>query len=194
MLKTRTISMLVGAASLFAIPATANAASFGSELNSTVQPSNSVPSQHCDANPGGKCTWVMGQAYGNPGGENSPKTGTLKKVKLIAGEPGKFKLQVVKTKADGRTKVKYNGPKINYQGQDQHNWDNDDYKVEKFKVNIPIKKGQRLAIKTKRTSTVRCSSGGANTLLYTPPLAPGGSLSPYDDTDGCWLLLEGKVK
>lgn len=195
MLKTKTIAALAVAASVVAVgPASASAAKFGSSLNSTVQPSNSVPKHSCDANPNGKCTWVMGEAYGNPGGEGSPKTGTLKKLKLIAGEAGKFKLQIAKTKPNGKSKIVRNGPKISYEGQDQSNWNSDDYRVEKFNVHVPIKSGQRLAIKTKKTSTLRCSSGGPNTLLYTPPLAPGGSLSPYDDTDGCWMLLEGKVK
>ena len=45
---------------------------------------------------GKKCTWVLNDAYGNPGGEKAPKSGTLKKIKLIAGEPGSFKLQLVK--------------------------------------------------------------------------------------------------
>jgi hypothetical protein len=172
----------------------AQAAQFGSKLNKNVQPSNSVPSHHCDANPGGKCTWVMGEAYGRPGGEESPKTGYLRKVKLIAGEAGKFKLQVVKTKPSGETKVVRNGPKINYQGQTQENWDDGAYRVEKFKTRVKIKKGQRLAIKTKETSALRCSSGGPNTLLYTPPLKRQAGYSPYADTDGCWMLIEGKVK
>jgi len=173
---------------------TAQAASFGSDLNKNVQPSNSTPSHDCDANPGGKCTWVMGEAYGNPGGEESPKTGYLKKVKLIAGEAGKFKLQVVKTTSDGHTKVVKNGPKIDYEGQDQQNWDDDHYKVEKFKTHIKIKHGQRLAIKAKKTSMLRCSSGGPNTLLHSPPLKKGNGYSIYDDTDGCWMLIEGKVR
>lgn len=181
------VAIAVGAGS-------AHAAKFGSDLNKNVQPSNSVPSHDCDANPGGKCTWVMGEAYGNPGGEKSPKTGYLRKVKLIAGEPGKFKLQVVKTRPNGKTKVVRNGPKINYQGQDQANWDDDNYKVEKFKTRVKIKQGQRLAIKTKETSMVRCSSGGPNTLLYTPPLKRHAGYSTYDDTDGCWMLIQGKVK
>lgn len=195
MLKTKTIAALAVAASVVAIgPASASAAKLGSSLNSTVQPSNAGQAHKCDANPNGKCTWVMGEAYGNPGGEKSPKKGTLKKLKLIAGEAGKFKLQIAKTRKNGKTKIVRNGPKIHYEGQDQANWDSDVYKVEKFKVRVPIKKGQRLAIKTKKTSTLRCSSGGAHTLLYTPPLAPGGPFSPYDDTDGCWMLLQGKVK
>lgn len=195
MFKTKTIAALAVAASVVAVgPASASAAKLGSSLNSTVQPSNAGQAHKCDANPSGKCTWVMGEAYGNPGGEGSPKTGTLRKLKLIAGEAGKFKLQIAKTKPNGKTKIVRNGPKIRYQGQDQANWNSDSYKVEKFRVRVPIHAGERLAIKTKKTSTLRCSSGGPNTLLYTPPLAPGGSYSPYDDTDGCWMLLEGKVR
>ncbi len=179
------IAIAIGAGS-------ASAASFGSDLNKNVQPSNAGQAHDCESP--GKCTWVMGEAYGNPGGEESPRTGYLKKLKLIAGEAGSFKLQIVKTTFDGHTKVKRNGPKINYQGQDQVNWDNDDYKVEKFKTYVKVKAGERLAIKTASTSTLRCSSGGDNTLQHNPPLKKKDGKRIYDDTDGCWMLLEGKVR
>jgi hypothetical protein len=188
-------ALLTLAAAITALVAgagTAQGASFGSDLNSSVQPSNAGTAHDCEA--GGKCTWVMGEAYGNPGGEDSPKTGYLRKLKLIAGEAGKFKLQIVKTTSDGHTKVKRNGPKIRYEGQDQYNWDNDDYKVEKFKTHVKIKAGERLAIKTRSTSTLRCSSGGPNNLQHNPPLKKKDGYRIYDDTDGCWMLLEGKVK
>lgn len=190
-------SILALFAALIAVAAgaaTAQAASFGADLNKTVQPSNAGMAHDCDANPGGKCTWVMGEAYGNPGGEMAPKTGYLKKLKLIAGEAGKFKLQIVKTTSDGHTKSVRSGPKIHYEGQEQQNWDSDDYKVERFKTHVKIKAGQRLAIKTAETSTLRCSSGGPNTLLHSPPLKEQHGYQPYDDSDGCWMLLEGKVK
>ena len=50
------------------------------------------------------------------------------------------------------------------------------------------------AVKTKRTSTLRCSSGGDNTLLYNPALKVGNALQSLGSDDGCWLLIEGKVK
>lgn len=170
----------------------AQAASFGSDLDKSVQPSNSVPSHLCEA--AGKCTWTMGEAYGNPGGEESSKTGYLKKLKLIAGEPGSFKLQIVKQTKSGHTKFKRNGPKIQYQGQDLSNWNSDQYKVEKFKMHVKIKAGERLAIKTTDTSALRCSSGGPNILQHNPVLRKSDGKRIYDDTDGCWLLMEGKVK
>lgn len=110
------------------------------------------------------------------------------------GRPGSFKLQVVKTTSDGHTKFVRNGPKIHYQGQGPSNWANNKYKVEKFKTHVKIKAGQRLAIKTKETSMLRCSSGGPNTLLYSPVLKKPDGYRIYEDTDGCWMLIEGKVK
>jgi hypothetical protein len=197
MLKSKIIATAIAAGALVALPAAANAAPgswIGSELDPTVQPSNSAPAHDCDANPGGKCSWVMGEAYGNPGGEAATKSGYLRKVKLVAGEPGSFKLQVVKTRADGSSRLVRQGPRISYQGQSQQNWDDDVYRVEKFKTHLKIKKGQRLAIKTRSTSMLRCSSGGANTLQYSPPLKRKQGYRAYDNGEGCWMLIEGKVK
>ena len=152
--------------------------SFGSDLDKTVQPSNAGTAHECNGFEGKKCTWVMNEAYGNPGGEESPKAGKLKSIKLIAGEAGSFKLQIVKTKNNGASKVVANGPTINYDGQTAQNYNTSHYNVEKFDVNVQIPAGARLAIKTKETSTLRCSSGGDNTLLHQPPLQAGaGSVS-----------------
>lgn len=188
--------MLVVAVALTAGAGSAQAAamSFGSDLDPSVQPSNAGTAHECNGFEGQKCTWVMGEAYGNPGGEESPKAGTLKKVSLIAGEAGSFKLQIVKTRNDGSSKVVENGPKISYEGQTDENYDTSTYNVETFKVDEEIPAGARLAIKTKETSTLRCSSGGPNTLLHAPPLVKGAGFVAPDSDDGCWLLLEGKVK
>jgi hypothetical protein len=189
-------AMLVAAVFAIAGVGSAHAAamSFGSDLDPSVQPSNAGTAHECNGFEGQKCTWVMGEAYGNPGGEESPKAGTLKKVSLIAGEAGSFKLQIVKTRNDGSSKVVENGPKISYEGQTDENYDTSNYNVETFKVDEEIPAGARLAIKTKETSTLRCSSGGDNTLFHAPPLVKGASFLAPDSDDGCWMLLEGKVK
>jgi len=168
------------------------ATSFGADVNPDVQPSNSSQAHECNGFPGKKCTWVLNDAYGNAGGEKAPKSGTLKKIKLIAGEAGSFKLQLVKVKADQSAKVITNGPKITYEGQDDP--DADTYKVESFKVNVPVHKGEQIAIATKETSTLRCSSGGDNTLLYNPVLQVGNAAQGLGSDDGCWMLIEGVVK
>jgi len=181
------------------VPATALGApvKFGSKLNPTVQPSNSLPGLDC-GEVAGPCTFVQQEAYGRPdGGELAPKTGTIRKIRLIAGGPGSFKLQIAKVKRStlfgtNEAKVVANGPRIAYQGQTEANDEAGSYRVETFDVNVPVKKGQQLALKGNVTSMVRCSSGGDNTLIYTPPLA--SSFRPATNTDGCWILMEAVIR
>jgi len=182
------------------VPATAMAVpvKFGSKLNPTVQPSNSLPGLKCSQEAPGPCTMVQNEAYGRPdGGELAPRTGTIKKIRLIAGGPGSFKLQIAKVKRStlfgtNEAKVVANGPRISYQGQTEANEESGSYRVETFDVNVPVKKGQQLALKGNITSMVRCSSGGDNTLIYTPPL--GSAFRPATSTDGCWILMEAVIR
>jgi hypothetical protein len=182
------------------VPATSMAApvKFGSKLNPTVQPSNSLPGLMCSQEAPGPCTMVQNEAYGRPdGGELAPKTGTIKKIRLIAGGPGSFKLQIAKVKRStlfgtNEAKVVANGPRISYQGQTEANEESGSYRVETFDVNVPVKKGQQLALKGNVTSMVRCSSGGDNTLVYNPSLA--SAFRPATSTDGCWILMEAVIR
>jgi hypothetical protein len=89
-----------------------------------------------------------------------------------------------------------NGPTIAYQGQQYTDpeTDPDTYKVESFKVDVPVKKGQSLAIRSSETSMLRCSSGGPNQLIFQLPLSLGNPFQTATDTDGCWLLLEAVIK
>ena len=156
------------------------------------------PCTHQD--PGLSCTMVENSAYYRPdGGERAPKTGTIRRIRLVAGGPGSFRLQIAKVKRStlfgtNEAKVLRNGPVIHYQGQSQQNWDSDHYNVESFKVNVPVKRGEYLAMRTKYTSMVRCSSGGDNTLIYQAPLLAGGGFTPAKSTDGCWTLMEAVIK
>jgi hypothetical protein len=196
----KTIFTAIAVFALTLVPATAMAApvKFGSKLNPTVQPSNSLPGLKCSQEAPGPCTMVQQEAYGRPdGGELAPKTGTIKKIRLIAGGPGSFKLQIAKVKRStlfgtNEAKVVANGPRISYQGQTEANDESGSYRVETFDVNVPVKKGQQLALKGNITSMVRCSSGGDNTLIYTPPL--GSSFRPATNTDGCWILMEAVIR
>jgi hypothetical protein len=184
---------------LMAVPATGLAKApveFGAKLDPTVQPSNSLPAHPCSQeNPGAACTMIENDAYGRAGVERAPRSGTIKKIRLIAGGPGSFRLQVAKVRqSDDAAKVVASGPKISYTGQSEANWESDDYRVESFSVDVPVKKGQQLALRGNYTSMVRCSSGGPNTLIYQPPLVLGGSFTPATDTDGCWILMEAVIR
>ncbi|MFN8163880.1 MAG: hypothetical protein U0R26_08620 [Solirubrobacterales bacterium] len=195
---------LAGLAAAVVAPASSFASApvkFGSKLNPTVQPSNSLPGLECEhQTPGATCTMIQNEAYGRPdGGQLAPKTGTIRKIRLIAGGPGSFKLQIAKVQRStlfdtNKAKVLYTGPRIDYTGQTEANFESDNYKVESFPVNVPVKKGQQLALRGNITSMVRCSSGGDNTLIYTPPLMAGSPFRPATSTDGCWILMEAVIR
>lgn len=195
-----TVAMMIAPASGMA----AAPVKFGAKLNPTVQPSNSLPGITCI---GGElatspCTMVQNEAYGRPdGGEFAPKSGTIKKIRIIAGGPGSFRLQLAKVRptastllGDTKAKVSYTGPKLTYTGQTEANYENDSYKVESFDVNVPVMKGQQLALRGNISSMIRCSSGGHNTLIYTPALRTGKPLQGATDANGCWILMEAVIR
>jgi hypothetical protein len=188
------VAMIVAMGAILVAPSSSMAFRFGSELTPETQPSNAGGGHECAPNPG-VCTWVMNEAYGRPdGGERSQYRGRLKRIRLIAQDPGSFRLQIVKVNPEGAGKVVRRGPVINYEGQPLNAQPDDPYLIESFPVRIRIKRGHRLAIKTSSTSLVRCSSGGDNSLLWQPPLAFGAGFSQPDADDGCWLLIEGIAK
>ena len=175
---------------------------FGAKLNPTVQPSNSLPGLTCNGpeTPLVGCSMILNEAYGRPdGGELAPRNGTIKKIRLIAGGPGSIRLQIEKVNratlfGTKEARAVWYGPQIHYQGQTEANFEDDNYRVESFPVDIPIKKGQQLGLRGQITSMIRCSSGGDNTLIYTPPLFLGGPFTAATNTDGCWLLMEAVIK
>jgi hypothetical protein len=194
--RSRLALIAFGAAALALLIAPAHGMAvfkFGSKLDPSVQPSNASPPHACDEdNPGAVCTWVMNEAYGRPdGGHKAPRRGVIRRIRLIAGAAGSFRLFTVRAFRDGpvyKGKALRRGPVINYQGQPPDV--EDTYRVEVFKVRIRIRRGVRLAIRTSQTSTLRCSSGGPNTLLFQPPLFLTQPFRPATGDDGCWLLLE----
>lgn len=170
---------------------------FGAMLNSKVQPSNSLPGLTCNGPETAlePCTMVLNDAYGRPnGGELAPKTGTIKKIRLIAGGPGSFRLMAVKKINGTDALAKRYGQRISYRGQMESAEEEGDYNVESFDVDMKIKKGEQLALRGSITSMIRCSSGGPNTLIYNPPLYLGGYFTPASNTDGCWILMEAVIK
>jgi hypothetical protein len=190
------VAMMVAPAAGMAAPA-----KFGSKLDPTVQPSNGLPGLMCSQEaPGTTCTMIQNEAYGRPdGGQLAPKTGTIKRIRLIAAGPGSFKLQIAKVQQatlfkTNKAKVVQEGPRISYTGQTEANEESGAYRVESFPVNVPVKKGQQLALRGNVTSMVRCSSGGDNTLIYTPSLLSGGAFKPATSTEGCWILIEAVIR
>jgi hypothetical protein len=195
--KTRIRTALATAAvALCAVPATSLATTnFGAELTPDTQPSNSsIEGAPCQLDTTTLCTRVSMEAYGRPdGGEVAPKSGTIKKIRVISLGPDTFRFQLAKAKPDTeQAKVVYSSKKLHTQGQTDP--DAETYSIEEFKVNAPVKKGQYLATSSKTSSMLRCSSGGPNQLQFIPALDVGGPFQTATQTDGCWLLLEAVIK
>jgi hypothetical protein len=197
-MKTKTLKAAVATAlvALAAVPASSlGATKFGAELTPDTQPSNSsAEGAPCEFGNAGLCTRVSMEAYGRPdGGEVAPKDGTIKQISVISEGPDTFRFELARAKpADQRAKVVYRSQKLHTQGQADPNADT--YEIETFTVNAPVKQGMYLATESKRSSMLRCSSGGPNQLLFQPALPLSGPFETATDTDGCWLLLEATIR
>jgi hypothetical protein len=186
-----------------ALPVAAANTGFGAKLNSTSQPANAEGGQRCDNNVGipdlSNCTWVATAAYQNAGRHKAPRNGTIGKVKLVSCIQAKFRLQLANVQpTSGKAKIVRNGPVIKY-AADPRQIDGDfdtycggedgtDYRVQTFKVNVPVRAGEYIAFKAKRAGTLYCS-GDSGVQLYAPPLAVGGSYSKATSNTSCLMLV-----
>jgi hypothetical protein len=140
-------------------------------------------------NSGDNCTWIMMEARGAPGRIFAPKNGELRKIRIIACDPGKFTLQLARTKGQKGDVVR-NGPSISYQGSG-----NKCNKVETFTLNppVPVKKGDQLAVREAQPALLYCSGDGS-ILQFVPPLKPKnqGFVKATEDEGSCQLLIEAE--
>jgi hypothetical protein len=171
---------------------------FGAKLTTDTFPSNAFQGQYCNQ-AHEPCTWIERQAYNRPLKFKAPKDGVIGRIRLIAGTPGGFRLQLARVRAGDdpdnyEARIVRRGPYISYEGQDP-TWDDPDpLKIESFQVNLTVKKGDYLAFRAAKASFLRCDSGGPKTLQFDPPIPVGGSFQQTDFTDGCWILMEAVYK
>jgi hypothetical protein len=172
--------------------------SFGAKLNSQSQPSNAFDGQPCEPR-AEACTRVMTEAYRRPNPQTqqkAPKNGTIGKIMIVAGKPGAFRIELARAVV-GKNKAKLVavGRVIHYKGQGTGTEDNGPpYKVETFKVNLKVKKGEFLAVQAKEISFEYCSGGGDGQLTFEPPLALETGYHHTNHSDGCLMLLEAVYK
>ena len=171
---------------------------FGADLTTHTQPSNSNPPHTCHHEDSSlttaACTWMMlNSEVGSPNNKlKAPSNGRITQIWVIAGHSGSFTPYVgFLTNADftgGHGRVTAHGKVI------QHGTSvtsGSTYTILKFTgLNIPVKKGEVLGIKSKSTSILRCDSGSTRQLLFQPPLVVGDPASNTDATSDCSLLIE----
>jgi hypothetical protein len=198
----RSVSSVLAAVALLAIVSTAPAAgaapkAFGGNFNANTDPSNASPAFQCDVDPD-PCTWVMNKAFAGSGTNQltlrAPRDGTIGRIRLLAATSGSFRLFLARTKADGLTsKVVRRGPAIAYTGNGGAGCA-PSCTIETFTLNLPVRKGDVLAIRASRASFLRCDSGSPNILLFMPPMAVGNAARVANDTTGCQMLLKAIYK
>jgi hypothetical protein len=195
-----TLSGLLSAAAAghAAVPAKHKPVSFGAKLSSQSQPSNAFGGQSCQPE-AVACTRVMTEAYRRSNPDTAmiaPKTGRIGKIEIVAGVSGAFRLQIVRVKlAAQKAKLVRNGPAIHYDGQGTGEEDNGPpYSIETFKVNVPVHKGDYLAVKSKKISFEYCSGGSNGQITFEPPLVKSSSYRHTKRRDDCLMLLEAVYK
>lgn len=172
---------------LVLLPATSSAATakFGADLSGPVTPV--AAPEPCAAVPGAGCTRVA-TYYDDPshagGVPFAPKDGTIKKISLVAANPGALKIQLAKVKGT-QAKIRTDGPKLKYLGTGS---------VETFKVHIPVRKGQWLAFKGKYADTLSCGAGFDTEVQFQPALPVGGPLTTASGASDCTHLIGARMK
>lgn len=186
------LAVLAAAISLLALAPTAShaaKANFGADLSGPVSPVASPKS--CPAQPGKSCTRVP-VYYDSPTHAGmvpfAPRSGVIKKIKLVASSPGKMRIQLAEVNGSdvtAKARVTRTGPKISYAGTGS---------VEKFKVHIPVHKYEWLAFKTKYANTLQCGSGFDNEIHFQPTLKVGGPLTSATSAADCTHLVGARMK
>jgi hypothetical protein len=195
-----TPAVLIGLTASSGNAATAAAPTFfGAKLTNHSEPSNAEGGQPCSENggipKGSTCSWVAISAFENGSNFTAPKTGTIQHVKLVSCVAGKFRLQLAKAlPRQDKAQILANGPEITYKAQTPcGGTDGTTFVVQSFKVKLPVKKGDYIAIQTRSTGTLSCS-GGNGFFLYAPPLPVGGLLKKPRASASCDLLVQLSYK
>ena len=191
--RRRTRSLAKGIALAFAamllVPASGLAGpKFGADLNDDPDPVSSP--EACPGGPGW-CTRVP-LAYTGPGPvatSYAPEDGTIDKIRLISDDPGSFYPQVVKVKGNvapiTEIKVKAQGDPIDYAGTGE---------IEKFDVDLPVKAGQRVAMRGASFGPLDCHAGVDAEAIADPSLWVGAPWTDADYYSGCVHLIQAVME
>ena len=187
---SRTVLAAFGAASVALAASQASGAErFGAKFNHQL-----TPPEFCkDNKKSAMCSWVLMEAQGNAGKEKAPRDGTIAKIRLVACAPrGSFVLQIVRVKA-GTEKVKVirTGPVINYEGTNRNCNASNNFDVEEFDVNVPVRKGDSLAVVATQVRFMY-NPGSGPSIMFDPPLAED---DPFRGTglDSGFLMLQAEL-
>jgi hypothetical protein len=175
----------LGAASIALCASQASAQEiFGAKFNHQL-----TPPEFCTNKKQNMCSWVLLEAQGNAGHEKAPRDGTISKIRLVACAPGSsFVLQIVRVQpGSDKAQVVRTGPVINYQGSKRNCNTSRKFDVEEFDVNVPVSKGDSLAVIATEIRFLYNPSSGP-TEMFDPPLAEGDDFRNTNLATGFMML------
>jgi hypothetical protein len=188
----------VAAAALAPAGAHAATSSFGSSLNH--EPANAGQTCTDLGLLAPKCTHVGSYYPGTSGKARAPRTGRIKQLKVYAQGPMTFRLKVASVKnvsanhKSAKAKIAAVGPVLHAQGPTAQQQEDGTYRIETFKVNVKVKKGQELAIDTDANTAGYCADGSPYQTVFSPILKLGQNFRTNQTTDDCQLLMKAIVK
>ena len=152
-----------------------------------------TPPQFCTIKKGVMCSWVMREAQGQPGRLKAPRDGRIAKIRLVACAPrGSFVLQIVRTKNTPESaRAVSTGPVINYNGTKRNCRASRNFDIEEFNVDVPVKRGDQLAVIATEVRFMYSSSSGPS-IMYDPPLAEGDGFRTTELASG-FLMLQAEM-
>jgi hypothetical protein len=174
---------------------------FGSRLDH--EPSNSAPGHNCredgSDDPTPTCTRVaIDESFAVPAGLVAPVSGTIVRFSVRAGAPGRLTFRAAQLTGLGydpilRDTVAFGfdagtGPTVDVLGK---GFDETGNPIESFPASLHVDKGSYVGIDSTSASTLYCSGGGANQMIFDTPLGPGAQHSAR--TDGCELMVQAEL-
>jgi hypothetical protein len=125
--------------------------------------------------------------------ETAPRNGRIAKIRLVACAPkGSFVLQVVRVReSPERARVMSTGPVINYKGTTRNCTVSNNFDIEEFDVDVPITKGDSLAVIATQVRFVY-NPGSGPSIMFDPPLAEGDAFRTTS-LDSGFLMLQAEL-
>lgn len=190
----------VGAMALLPAGAGAATTTFGSSLDHT--PANAgAPCNQGSSQPAVNCTHVGSFYPGFSGHAKARTNGKIVKIKIRPEAAMKFHFELVKVRnlssdeMHGQARVIFQSGIFAVPGPTATQQSAGIFPVRTFPADIPVSKGDELAITTKNNQAEYCSDGTPGQLTYfNPILSLGHPFRNNNGVDGCLLLVQAVVK
>jgi hypothetical protein len=190
----------LGAFALFAGSASAKIFMFGSSFSNPPANAGSTCAQDGVSGPSATCTHVGSFYPGNSGHAQSPASGTIVAVQLTPSAPMSMVVKVVNVRNlssnehHGQAQATAKSGTIHVPGPTTNQLEDSEIPIETFFVQLPVKKGQEIAIDTKSNTAEYCADGTPGQLLFDPVLQIGKPFRGSQGVDGCLMLVRAVVE